>query len=460
MQRQKVVVVGGGLSGVLVAIQLAAIENGPEVILLEKDPEKLGRGVAYQQEFTHQPLNVVAGSMSLFADKPDDFVKWMEENSFRYSHLVKNITPASFVPRKIFGDYVVERLKAIHDQMNGHFQIRIDEAISIIGAENSRAVVLGSGVTLQANHVILALGNFPPADVLPGNTDLKNNGRYFSNPWTDKVYQNIHGNEQILLLGTGLTAVDIVLGFHLRKFSGRIIMLSRKGRLPLPHSVTASTYLWKDPYLVSPLELFKLVRKNIKENPGLPWTAILDGLRPYTQKIWSFWSVQEKSVFLKKFRTFWEIARHRIPEVSFGILKGLIESGGLETVKGSIISVTGDKEGIETLFSTSEEERKMTFHKIINCTGPESNYRKLRFPIIVDLMERGKVVPDPLGLGIICSEDGNIINKKGEKEDGLWCIGPMRKAVLWETTALREIREQATQLTKMVSEKIMISVAR
>ena len=448
MQREKVVIIGGGLSGVLAAMRLAEMEDGPEITLIEKDPEKLGRGVAYQQEFTHQPLNVIAANMSLFPNMPDDFVKWLSENSFRYNHLIKNISAASFVPRKIFGDYVVERLKEVHDKIEGRFQIRIDEAISIIGTERGRTVVLLSGVTLQASKVLLALGNFPPADILSDNTDVKNDSRYFSNPWTDKVYQNIKGDENILLVGTGLTAVDVVLGLQIRNFSGKIYMLSRSGRLPLPHFISSQKYSWNAPYLLSPKDLFQSIRSCIQNNPDVPWPLILDSIRPFTQQIWKFWNTEEKAIFLKRFRPFWEIARHRIPLESAQILEKLIKSNTLIVSKGKIISSQKKENGLATIFKNAEGEKTITFQKIINCTGPESNYRKIKFPIIQDLIERGKVVPDALGLGISCNENGEIINKDNAVEEGMWCIGPMRKAALWETTALKEIRDQVEELVK------------
>ena len=43
----KVIIIGGGLSGSLLAMQLARSPGGSEVVLIEKNPEFLGRGVAY-----------------------------------------------------------------------------------------------------------------------------------------------------------------------------------------------------------------------------------------------------------------------------------------------------------------------------------------------------------------------------------------------------------------------------
>jgi len=228
--RSKVIIIGGGLSGALAAMHLAELPGGPEVLVIEKNPELLGRGVAYQYDFTHQPLNVVAGGMSLFTDKPMDFVEWLESNHFKYNHLIQKVSPQEFIPRKIFGDYVLENLERVQHETAGRLQIRIDEAISILDFVTRKTVVLASGNALHADHVILALGNFPPADLFPEDNPVRNDLRYYASPWTDKVYSHIAGDEDILVVGSGLTAVDIVLGLILRKFKGKVICHKRLSR--------------------------------------------------------------------------------------------------------------------------------------------------------------------------------------------------------------------------------------
>lgn len=448
----KVIIIGGGLSGSLLAMQLARSPGGSEVVLIEKNPEFLGRGVAYQYDFTHQPLNVVAGGMSLFPDKPLDFVRWLEANHFRYNHLIDQVSPEAFIPRKIFGDYVLENLEKIQQEVSERLQIRIDEAISIMDFGKRKTVVFASGNALHADHVILALGNFPPADLFATHNPVQNDPRYFASPWSDRVYSDIKGDEDILLVGSGLTAVDIVLGLIVRKFRGKVTMLSRRGVFPLPHDLTHQAISITVPENYSPRKMLLWVRYLMRKNPEVPWSVIIDGLRPYTQKIWLQWIVSDKQYFLKKIRPYWEIARHRIPSASSERLNNMMEKGQLVLIKGTIEEASVSSNGIEILYRSESGLNSQVFQKVINCTGPESNYRKVRFPIIVDLIARGKVKIDELGLGIKCTPEGSIINDQGEVEQGIWCIGPMRKAVLWETTALRELREQSSALAAMMEQ--------
>ncbi|CAN5914208.1 FAD/NAD(P)-binding protein [soil metagenome] len=446
MSRKKIVIIGGGLSGTLVALNLARSNKDVEFVLVEKNPGMLGRGVAYHHDFTHQPLNVIAAGMSLFPDQPLHFLNWLQVNHFRYKHLLPEVFPKVFVPRKIFGDYIVEHLDEAHHLAPGRFQIRIDDAVSLEQKGEEYKISLESGAVLQADHVVLALGNFPPADLFDAADPQNKDPRYFSNPWSDKIYSNIIGNENIMLVGTGLTAIDVILGLKLRGFNGKITMISRRGKLPLAHDLTADPVKLEYPGHLHPRDAYFWVKGKINSNKHIPWTAVIDGLRPLTQKFWQQWSIDEKKYFLKRLRPFWEIARHRIPGASAVILDQLVESGQLLIGKGQIIKAHSTPEGIQLDYNFDKKKQEGLFQKLINCTGPESNYRKVRFPIIRNLIEQGKVVSDELGLGIRCSEDGAIIDANGEKVQGLWCVGPMRKAVLWETTAIRELREQAVEL--------------
>ena len=306
---------------------------------------------------------------------------------------------------------------------------------------------------LHTNHVILALGNFPPADLFQPDNPVRNDPRYCASPWSDTVYSRIEGNEDILLVGSGLTAVDIVLGLILRKFKGKVTMLSRRGRFPLPHDLSHPPFQLLEPEIRHPRKMLLWIRDLIRKTPDVPWPSVMDGLRPFTKAIWLKWTPEEKQYFLRRIRPYWEIARHRIPVDSSTLLNGMIHAGQLELKKGYIVDAIATDAGIETVYRSEGNDFRQVYHKVINCTGPESNYRKVRFPIISDLIGKGKVKTDALGLGIQCTPEGKIINEQDEIEEGLWCIGPMRKAVLWETTALRELREQASELASLIAGK-------
>ena len=447
---KRIIIVGGGLSGTLLALQLAGNKDA-EIIMLEKNPQMLGRGVAYNYDFTHQPLNVPASGMSLFPDQPNHFVEWLQQNAFRYNHLLSIVSPKTFVPRKIFGDYIVEHLQRAHHEQAGSFQIRIDEVMSLKRNGAKLEATLESGIKLEADHVVLALGNFPPGDLFPENPEVLTAQGYFPNPWTDRVYSHLSGNEEILLVGTGLTAVDVVLGLKTRNFKGKISMLSRRGKLPLPHDLSQPAVEIADPGYLSPRDAFRWLTNEIRKRRNTPWTSVMDGIRPHTQNIWKRWSWDEKKYFMRRLRQIWEVVRHRIPAQSSTILNDMVAAGQLHIGKAKINSAKIHANGIEVFWSDDNGNHSGVFQKVINCTGPESNYRKVKLPVLANLVDQGLLVNDPIGLGIMCTEEGQILDKNSQPVSGLWCMGPMRKAVLWETTAIRELRLQAKELANLVT---------
>jgi len=86
--------------------------------------------------------------------------------------------------------------------------------------------------------------------------------------------------------------------------------------------------------------------------------------------------------------------------------------------------------------------------KIINCTGPRSDYSKYQHPLLINLLARGLIDHDPLALGITASPDGSVQRYRGESVGWLFTLGAPLKGVLWETTSVPEIREQAVTMAK------------
>ena len=448
---KRVIIVGGGLSGTLVALQLAGNKD-VEIVLLEKNPQMIGRGVAYHYDFTHQPLNVTADGMSLYPDQPNHFVEWLLNNHFRYNHILPTVSPKTFVPRKIFGDYIVEHLNRAHHEHAGSFQIRIDEVLSVKKSAGKIEATLESGIKLEADHVVLALGNFPPGDLFPDHPEVINAQGYFPNPWTDRVYSHLKGDENILLVGTGLTAVDVAIGLKTRNFKGKISMLSRRGKLPLPHDLSQPPAEIADPGYLSPRDTFRWLTNEIRSHKETPWPSVMDGILPHTQSIWKRWNWEEKKYFMRRLRQIWEVVRHRIPAESSSILNEMVNASQLVIGKAKINSAKLHANGIEVFWTDDNGNHSGVFQKVINCTGPESNYRKVKLPVLANLVDQGLLVNDPIGLGILCTPEGKILDANNEPVNGLWCMGPMRKAVLWETTAIRELRLQAKELADLVTQ--------
>ncbi|HBP48278.1 FAD/NAD(P)-binding protein, partial [Pseudomonas sp.] len=72
-----ILIVGGGLSGTLLAMQLLRLPGARHIVVLEPRAE-LGRGEAYSATELGHTLNGNAARMSVEPDDADDLTRWLQ----------------------------------------------------------------------------------------------------------------------------------------------------------------------------------------------------------------------------------------------------------------------------------------------------------------------------------------------------------------------------------------------
>jgi uncharacterized NAD(P)/FAD-binding protein YdhS len=87
---------------------------------------------------------------------------------------------------------------------------------------------------------------------------------------------------------------------------------------------------------------------------------------------------------------------------------------------------------------------------VLNCTGPESNYHNLQDPLVLQLFARGLIRPDPLFLGLDVAPGGAVLNARGEQQGNVFTLGSPQKGMIFETTAVPELRVQAQDLARVL----------
>src|SRR5262249_2091098 len=148
--------------------------------------------------------------------------------------------------------------------------------------------------------------------------------------------------------------------------------------------------------------------------------------------------------------------RHRVaPQIGQLILE-LQQSGRLTLEAGRIlhcVDVDGYAE-VEYRHRDTKETRRLKVARVVNCTGHETDARKIDSPVVQSLLENrlGRVDPSLQGLDV--SEDGAIIDASGRPSDKLFALGPARKGLLWESTAVPEIRGQAQGLAERLAARL------
>jgi uncharacterized NAD(P)/FAD-binding protein YdhS len=446
-----IAVVGGGASGTLLASHLLRAGNA-RVVLIERG-ERVGRGIAYGTAFPGHLLNVPAASMSALPADPGHFLSYVR------AHCDACALPTAFVPRLVYGAYLEfalresERLAAPGASLM-HWQ---GEVVDIAAGSGTRPwlMTFADGSRAHADRVVLALGNLPPRDPpVASGTWPADPARYIGDPWrAGALEQRAPGT--VLLVGTGLTMVDIALQLQECTPGQRIVALSRGGLFPHAHRVGGAAPSQGIPVpdpSPSLTSLLRFVRTAavVAEVGGGDWRDVVNALRPVTPELWAALPESEQRRFVDRLARYWDVHRHRLAPQVAAAVQELRESGSLTFVSGRIRAVTEVAGGIGVTVQErgSGQERELRVASIVNCTGPTGNVRSGGSHLLETLCAAGTARPHPLALGLDTCAGGALRDAQGHEHETLFAIGPLRRGELWETTAVPEIRAQAQALAQ------------
>ena len=310
--------------------------------------------------------------------------------------------------------------------------------------------------------MVLALGNL----LLPNDPiDLSRvESNYYRNPWSPEITKNLASDAPVLLIGTGLTMVDVALSLREAGHRGIIHAISRHGRLYQSHKPYQARPLSELPKeFKSPVHALRWIRQQaqLAEQTGSDWRAVIDSLRPHTATIWRGWNQAQRELFLRHARNLWDIHRHRMAPAVFDQLSALIEDRTLVIHRGRLVSAKSNEHNVTVVWKSTEtgDAKTLNVARIINCTGPSRDIMRVQSSLVLDLLASGWLKPDPLQLGLETDPCGRLVGKNGNVAPGLYTLGPLRIASLWESIAIPEIRNQALDLAKLiVSETIDVEV--
>jgi len=445
-----VAIVGGGFSGTMVAVHLLR-STQLSVAILDR-VVRPGRGLAYGTPYRFHLLNVPAAQMSAFPDQPDHFLRWVR------THYNASVQGRSFVARSVYGEYIASLLEATKAAYGDDRLLWVqDEALSLYSRPEVQAIQRKYGQDLSARAVVLATGNFPPADPkIPG---LKHRAtRYFPFAWSSDALEGLQPDGSLLLIGSGLTAIDMIMALKSKGFRGTIHVISRRGLLPHRHKQTEAWPLfWNENSPRKARELLHLIREQaaVAAEAGVDWRSVVDCLRPVAQRIWQSLPREEQRRFLRHARSYWEAHRHRVaPEIA-DLLADMTKEGQVVVCRGRIHLYVEDDDNVTIVYREPEgAARTLCVDRVINCTGSETDCRRIDDSLITSLFAQGLARPDPLFLGLDADEYGALLDFEGNASHGLFAIGPTRKGRLWEATAVPEIRLQAAELATHLAKRL------
>ena len=441
-------IIGGGLTGAAAAISCLRRLRRPFELIIFEGNHALGRGVAFGGHHPLHLLNVRTRDLSVLADQPGDFLKWVflqldqgENDTGLHEGLAH-----SFLPRQLFGAYVRQRMfEAIESRPDVRCAI-INRVVSSCRRAGSRFIVEAEGKSaFSADVVLLATaygrrtesqeGLLAPFDVLSA--------------------EQLTSAKSIAFIGSGLSMVDALIGTRRDGFTGTSTVVSRRGQLPKPHAAKG----------VVPLEVALPQSRSISRLTGAvriaceaavahgtPWQAVFNGLRPYLQTIWRGLPVEEQARFLRHLRPFWDSHRHRLPMEVHTQIRSEFDRGQAVLIKGSVQGVLrkGDTFTIKIARRGSNQTASIEADLAVDCRG----YRPdLSLPLLSGLIGGGLATQDAHGLGLAVTPEGNAIGKTGSVTPGLFALGPLCQGTLWEITAVPEIVAQADAAVGVIASR-------
>jgi uncharacterized NAD(P)/FAD-binding protein YdhS len=437
MARPTVAIIGAGFSGVLTALHLLKAPDGPCIRLIEKRPQ-FGQGAAYATTNPDHYLNVRAANMSAFPDDPTHFVEVLRQAG-------QGVDAATFVTRASYGAYLQGLLRTVagSEQAAGRLILEADAAVDLRPKGGGWRVEMAMGRHFDVNAVVLAIGNLPPHPPARLSDEALHSGLYVGDPWTWRP-EDAPERGRVVLLGTGLTMIDVALGLAIQRPDMQMLALSRRGLMPRRHILSAAPPRLPTGPLNSVRAIFGDVRKDARRGD---WRPAIDGLRPHVQAIWRDWSHGERTRFLRHLRPWWDVHRHRLAPPVAERIDHLTAAGALSTRAGRILSIAAGTDELKVIWTArgSREVIETSAALVVNCTGPNSNLAASTDPLIASLSRQGLIRPDPYKLGAEVDADHQLIGSDGRAGASLFAVGPMTRGSVWEITSVPDIRVQAAQ---------------
>jgi len=449
-----VAIVGGGFSGAVFGLKLHLARPEWRVAIIE--PKKtLGRGLAYGACSPQHLLNVPVSRMEVGLQP--SFAAWLQGHPGRIAEPLRESGGdllGAYVPRALFGAYIEERVReALNTRAITGLTTLRGEAVRML--RPGPGVLLNDGREMRADIVVLAMGNLAPRPPSGCDPWLYDTGFFVPDPWARGAFSAVHPDATPLLIGTGLTMVDVTLRLANDGHRGHMLAVSRRGLMPQCHEAGG---IWP-PFLArhggaSPLTLMRVIRQEVAQavSQGIPWQRVFDAARPAVPGIWQNWTASRRHQFLRHLRVRWDIHRHRMSPRVDDAVKLLMKKGALEVAAGRVAGYAQANGSVEaTLRMRNGADRVFRAGRVINCTGPGAGFDKIAIPLIADLRERRLAVPDALGVGFL-TQDCAVIDAAGVPSKFLFALGPPTRPAWWEITAVPEINLQIDRLVAQLSQ--------
>lgn len=461
-----VAIVGGGFSGAALAIHIRQRygERVPARIVVFEPRERLGPGLAYG---THEPahrVNVPAGRMTLYPDRPDGFSDFVEEQRLADRDPDCVGRDGLFYPRRSdFGAYVAREVEPY--LARGEIEHRQASVVSVERSGACWTITGDDGSETVADIVALAVSH--PSPALPGAlSHLSGHPKLIGDVTAPHALDGIGAEDRVLILGNGLTSADVVASLTEKGHRGSILSISRRGLRSRGHPKTV-----QEPYgdfvstpSVRASEVLRRIRVALKEagRQGLTWHAVLDAVRAQGQSIWQALPVEERRRIVRLARPYWDVHRFRIAPQVEDVLDGAVDAGRLSIRAASLRRAFAVDDGFEVVLRERgrTEEIRTVIDAIVVTTGPAHGGILASQPFLAKLQAEGLLAACPTGLGIACDRRAVAAGADAQPVEGLYIVGPLARGTFGELMGLPQVTEHAVFIADRIAERLGLDAAK
>ena len=444
-------IIGGGAAGVLTAV--GVLRAGGQDLMIVDPSGRLGAGPAFSTQTARHLLNVPAGRMGAYPDAPDDFLRWLHANG------QPQVAAADFVARAWFADYLAATLDACESAVSSTSIHLRDRVIGISKSAAGIDLTLESGSVRQVDTAVLALGNLAPR-LAWAPAALRRAEQFVADPWAPNALDSLQDASSILLVGTGLTMVDVAV--QLAGPGRTLTAISRSARLPHAHRVDPAPPIPAPKGFAQCSDLVALRAEIVSHLQRCSdqcgdWRPAFDGLRPVTTELWERLTEDERAQAIAETASWWNRHRHRMAPQTGRDVEQMIAGDQLRITCGEVRTASATRAGLTVGLS---DGGSIAVDAVVNCTGQEVDLRRISDPLLTSLFESGIARPGPVGMGLDTNTDGQILDRDGEPVPGLYTLGASRVGSLWESTAIPEIRAQAAALGVTIANRFAAGAIR
>jgi uncharacterized NAD(P)/FAD-binding protein YdhS len=459
----RIAVIGGGFAGAAFAIHLIRA-NGERPIAIDiYEPRLLlGAGLAYSSEDPAHRINVAAARMAVFSEDPTHFDRWFHETGEAAADPEALLEDGRAYPRRAaFGRYMDQLLRtAARAFPNVRFRHLRSKVTDVERHGDIYRLTTEVGEQSVADLIVLSPGHPAPPQRHWATAEAAGAPRFVADPWPSAALEKIRPNDEVLIIGTGLTMADVVASLRLRGHVGPITAISRRGLTPRARTILPVEAFgsFNQPPTESAAILLQRVRQAVRDaaSEGKPWECVIDALRLQATVVWQGLSPASRRRFLRHLRAWWDVHRYQIAPQLDRVLVENQRSGRLKILKADIRSIAAYQGSFHVALRLRGQHRypevERFFDAVVNCTGPDHGTVVQSNPVLHAMAMDGLLRADPQGLGIEVDQFARVIGVDETPARNLFVAGPLARGYFGELMGLPQVSLQPERLAKYVAE--------